>query len=203
MKQQAAAASNKRQYARIKTRLLGRYMLADRRESKCIVIDVSLGGVALAAPEKGALGETVVLYIDQIGRVQGKIVRFLDGGFALQLDGSARTTERIAARLRELQAGETLEPHPERRQEARIKLDSDDAPKGVTGGANYEVVDLSFTGADVKLAGERPAIGAVLQVGRLRGTVIRHTSAGVAIEFIDVPETVTLTDRLAEIALTR
>ena len=58
-----------------KTRLNGRYLLADGRESRCTLTDVSVGGVAVVAPDKGAIGESVVIYVDHIGRIEGKIVR--------------------------------------------------------------------------------------------------------------------------------
>ena len=101
----AASAVSKRRHERMRTELLGRYMLADGREAKCAVRDVSLGGVALAAPERGAIGENVVVYVDQIGRLRGRIVRYIDGGFALALDVSTLATQRLAQRLRDVANG--------------------------------------------------------------------------------------------------
>jgi hypothetical protein len=194
---QSAMAANKRRHERIKTQLLGRYMLADGREAKCTVVDVSLGGVALAGPIRGDVGDSVVLYVDQIGRLEGKVARHIPDGFALQLDVSTRTTERLARRLQEVARGGKLAPTPERRDEARVKLDAADAPRGVSGSNPYEVLDLSITGADVKLTGERPPVGAIIKVGKLRGRVVRHTAGGVAIQFIDAPAT--LTKRLGDL----
>jgi hypothetical protein len=54
-------------------------------------------------------------------------------------------------------------------------------------GKPFQVVGLSFTGAEVKLTGERPPIGATIRVGKLTGRVVHHTAAGVAIEFTDTP----------------
>jgi hypothetical protein len=59
------------------------------------------------------------------------------------------------------------------------------------------VIDVSFTGADVKIAGRRPAIGSLITVGRVRGRVVRHTEAGVAVEFVEPVPGGTLTERLA------
>ncbi len=191
MSQAATAASNKRRHERIKTQLLGRYMLPDGREAKCMVIDVSLGGVALAAPELGAVGDRVVLYVDQIGRLEGNIARPLPDGFALQLDVSTRATQRLATRLQDVVNGGKLAPKPERRDEARVKLDAEQAPKGMTGDTPYQVLDLSITGADVKIQGERPPVGAIIQIGKVRGRVVRHTADGVGIQFIDSPTSLT------------
>jgi hypothetical protein len=192
-----ASVVNKRRHERIKTSLLGRYMLADGREAKCTVVDVSLSGAALAAPERGEIGEIVVLYVDQIGRLEGRIVRHLDGGFALALDVSTRVTQRLAERLREVASGGKLRPSPERREEARMKLDPEQSPRVAGDSKLYQVLDLSITGADVKLSGERPLVGAIITVGKLRGRVVRHTPGGVAIVFIDPPAT--LTRRLKDI----
>ncbi len=41
------------------------------------------GGVALAAPVKGNIGDKVIVYLDTLGRVEGKVVRHLADGFAL------------------------------------------------------------------------------------------------------------------------
>jgi hypothetical protein len=204
MGDRGAPPSDRRRHSRLKTRLLGRYMLADRRESRCTIDNVSLGGISVNAPERGLIGETVIVYIDHIGRVEGKIVRLMDGGFAVSLAGSARATTRFASRLGDIQTGRVPDAGHERRSEPRIALGGDLPGRSVIEGAECEVLNLSVTGAEVQLLGGRvPPVGATVHIGRLRGRVVRHTGAGVAIEFVDVPESVSLTDRLNEIALTR
>jgi hypothetical protein len=198
MGERAPTVANKRRHERVKTKLLGRYMLADGREAQCTVMDVSLGGVALTGEARGAIGENVVLYVDQIGRVEGTIVRQFDEGFAIVLDVPTRTPERLARRLKEIVSGGKLTPEPERRAEPRIKLNGEATHRATADGREYKVANLSFTGAEVKLlGGERPPIGAILELGKIRGKVIRHTEAGVAIRFI-APEG-TLTTRMADI----
>ncbi len=84
MVQLSRPRQNSREHPRIKTKLLGRYLLADRREFRCTIVDVASGGIALTGPERGAIGETVIVYIDQLGRVQGNIARFLEGGCGMR-----------------------------------------------------------------------------------------------------------------------
>ena len=187
----------KRTHRRVKTRLLGRYLLADGRESKGTVTDISLSGIGISAGERGQVGETVIVYIDQAGRVEGKIVRFLEDGFALELTGNARTTEKLSRRLVDLQANCGLSRIEERRQEPRVKTDDELGLRSLAEGAEYGVFDLSVTGADLKVSGHRPPIGALVKVGRLRGKVVRHSEVGVGIEFVDMPDGITLTDLLA------
>ena len=77
------AAEERRRFQRVKVHLLGRYMLPDRREFPCQVINMSPGGLALLAPGIGNVGDRVVAYLDHIGRVEGKITRIIDNGFAM------------------------------------------------------------------------------------------------------------------------
>ncbi len=56
-------------------RLPGRYMLQNRQEFACESVDISAGGVALRAPVVGPLGDRVVVYLDLIGRLEGRIAR--------------------------------------------------------------------------------------------------------------------------------
>jgi hypothetical protein len=88
--------SEKRTHARIGVRLTGRYLLANRQEHACTVIDGSANGLALLGPEAGAIGETVIVYVEHIGRVEGKIARHIGGGFAIKFTGSRRAAEAFA-----------------------------------------------------------------------------------------------------------
>jgi len=192
-----------RHHPRLRTKLTGRYMLADRREFECIVTDVALGGIGLTGPERGAIGENVIVYIDQLGRVQGDIVRFLEGGFALKLTVTTRATEKLAVRLDNLQASiqrESLPDGPHQNPQA----DSDDKPARITlplgEGGECEIIDLSHIGADVRIR-HRLSIGTPIQLGQLHGTVVRHIEDGVAIEFEDTADRVSHADRYAEITL--
>ncbi len=191
---------DKRKYPRIKTNLRGRYMLPDRREFPCTIIDVALGGIALSGPERGAIRETVIVYMEELGRVEGEVVRHFDGGFALQLTITTRATEKFARRLDGLQAGNRLKSVRERRAEPRVRLDDQVAAVGSSKGRECEIVDLSLTGAHIRIA-RRPAIGALVQLGRVRGRVVRHTSQGVGVEFVDARNDATLSEQLTQIAL--
>lgn len=178
-------------------------MLADRREFECVIIDVALGGIALKAPVNGDIGEPIIVYIDQLGRVQGDIVRYVEGGFAVKLTVTTRATERLAIRLSDLQAsGNSDSPPEERRRSLRVEPDDKvtriTLPLGI--GADCEVLDLSRTGADVKTS-QRPQIGCLVQLGQLLGKVVRHTEHGVAIAFEDMSDSASLSDRFAEIVL--
>ena len=63
-------------------------MLSDRREFPCRTVDISAGGIAIVGSIKGKLGERVIVYLDRVGRIEGSIVRFFPGGFAIVLHAS-------------------------------------------------------------------------------------------------------------------
>src|SRR5262249_57429684 len=84
------AAEERRRLQRVKVHLLGRYMLPDRREFPCQIINMSPGGLALLAPGIGNVGDRVIAYLDHIGRVEGRFTRIMDNGVALTVGASAR-----------------------------------------------------------------------------------------------------------------
>src|SRR3978361_2347177 len=82
------ATEERRRFQRVKGHLLGRYMLRDRREFPCQIINIAPGGLALLAPGIGSVGDRVIAYLDHIGRVEGKINRIIDNGVALTEGGA-------------------------------------------------------------------------------------------------------------------
>ena len=92
----AVIKAERRKHPRARIALRGRYLLADRREYLCTIVDASAGAVALAAPERGQVGEQVVVYFDTIGRVEGEVVRHLDEGFVIKLTGRSRAGDALA-----------------------------------------------------------------------------------------------------------
>jgi hypothetical protein len=95
----------RRHRARTVLHLPVRYLLENRRECMGSLTDASESGLALLGPERAAVGATVIVYVDGIGRFDGQIVRHFAGGFAIELgEGSPRSRDRIA-RLVERQRG--------------------------------------------------------------------------------------------------
>src|SRR6476620_2718133 len=92
-------AEERRRHQRVKVNLLGRYMLSDRREFPCQVINMSPGGIAMAAPVLGFPGERVIAYVDHLGRLEGKIARMIDNGFAMSISATPRKRDKLASQL--------------------------------------------------------------------------------------------------------
>jgi hypothetical protein len=71
-----ALSEERRRFQRVRVDLLGRYMLPDRREFPCQVVNMSPGGMALIAPVAGEPGERVIAYVDHLGRLEGHLRGF-------------------------------------------------------------------------------------------------------------------------------
>src|SRR6202000_2424805 len=113
------AAEERRRFQRVKVHLLGRYMLPDRRGVSCQILNIAPGGRALLAPGIGNVGDRVIAYLDHIGRVEGKITRIIDNGFAMTIGATARKRDKLAAQLTWL-ANRDILNLPEDRRHDRI-----------------------------------------------------------------------------------
>ncbi len=178
-------AEERRRHQRVKVNLLGRYMLADRREFPCQVINMSPGGMALIAPVAGEPGERVIAYVDHLGRLEGKIARLIDNGFAMTISATLRKRDKLAAQLTWL-ANRQILNLPEDRRHGRFTPRNPMAQLILPNGSNVacRIIDISQSGAAVAIAPDlRPAVGAAVTIGKITGRVVRHIDDGFAIEF--------------------
>src|SRR5476649_1866857 len=178
-------AEERRRHQRVKVNLLGRYMLADRRDFPCQVIDMSPGGMAVITTVVGAPGERVIAYVDHLGRLEGKIARLIDNGFAMTISATSRKRDKLAAQLTWL-ANRQILNLPEDRRHGRFTPRNTLARLILPNGNNVtcRVIDLSASGAAVAIAPElRPVVGAMVTIGKATGRVVRHIEDGFAVEF--------------------
>lgn len=178
-------ADERRRHQRVKVNLLGRYMLADYREFPCQVIDMSPGGMALVAPVAGVPGERVIAYVDHLGRLEGKIARIIDNGFAMSIAATSRKRDKLAAQLTWL-ANRQILNLPEDRRHGRFVPRNTAARLILQNGTNVacRVIDLSASGAAVAISPDLlPPVGAAVTIGKTPGRVVRHIEHGFAIEF--------------------
>jgi len=191
-------AEERRRFQRVKVNLLGRYMLPDRREFPCQVINMSPGGMAVVAPVIGAPGERVIAYVDHLGRLEGKIARTIDNGFAMTIAASARKRDKLAAQLTWL-ANRHILNLPEDRRHGRFTPRNPLARLILPNGNNVacRVIDLSQSGAAIAIAPDlRPAVGSVVTIGKTQGRVVRHIEDGFAVEFTRLQHTDFLEDNV-------
>ena len=193
--------TERRSDPRIKTKLLGRYMMPDQHEYACNILDIALNGICLTGPIQGQVGDKVIVYIDHLGRVEGEVSRLLEDGFALELTMTPAARNKWAERIEAL-SPELIQGSHTDRKEVRVEPEHKRSRFTLPDGRTYqcEVIDMSISGASIKVA-VFPALGTPVQLGKMRGKVVRHHVEGVAIEFVSVPETGTLADRFKNINL--
>ncbi|WP_306119978.1 MULTISPECIES: PilZ domain-containing protein [unclassified Roseitalea] len=181
--QDAHAGPNRRTFQRVKVNLHGRFMLQDRSEHACQILDMSPATATVFTEAVARQGERIVAYIDHIGRVEGHVVRLFEGGFAMDLNTSTRKQEKLAAQLVWLANKHELDL-PEDRRHERIVPKNPSSILTLTDGRQYRcrILDLSLSGAAVAI-NVRPAIGTLVTLGGMRGQVVRHFEEGIAIEF--------------------
>jgi len=178
-------SQERRRHQRVKVNLLGRYMLSDRREFPCQVINMSPGGMALIAPVVGEPGERVIAYVDHLGRLEGKIARIIDNGFAMTIAATLRKRDKLAAQLTWL-ANRNILNLPEDRRHGRFVPRNPMARLILPNGNNVacRVIDLSQSGAAIAISPDLcPPVGAAVTIGKAPGRVVRHIDDGFAIEF--------------------
>ena len=188
------AAEEKRRFQRVKVHLLGRYMLPDRREFPCQVINMSPGGLALLGPGIGNIGDRVIAYLDHIGRVEGKVTRIIDNGFAMTVGATPRKRDKLAAQLTWLANRDILNLPEDRRHDRIVPrnpiciLTLEDRTQ-----MTCRIIDLSLSGAAIA-AEKRPPLHSHVSLGRVQSRVVRHLEDGFAIEFIHEQLAETLED---------
>jgi hypothetical protein len=178
-----ALSEDRRRFQRVNVNLLGRYMLADRREFPCQVINMSPGGMAVMAPVDGQPGERIIAYVDHLGRLEGHIARQFQNGFAMTIAATVRKRDKLSAQLTWL-ANRHLLDSPEDRRHGRVAPKNPISRLIMPNGVNLacRIIDISQSGAGIATE-QRPPMGALVTLGTVQGRVVRHLENGFAIEF--------------------
>lgn len=174
---------DRRRHQRVSVQINGRYMLESRREFPCQTVDMSPGGLALVGPVVGVIGERVIVYLDQIGRVEGKIVRLIPNGFAMTLVATVRKRDKLAAQLTWL-ANRQILGLPEDRRHDRIQPSNPRTVLTLPDGRTVvaRLIDVSTSGAGVSTDLDFE-LGLRLIVGKMPATIVRKFEGGIALEF--------------------
>ncbi|MCR5860070.1 PilZ domain-containing protein [Mesorhizobium sp. J428] len=177
------AKAERRNFQRVRVKIYGRFMLEDRSEHPCQVLDMSPGNVLLRADRIGQPGEKVIAYIDHIGRIEGVVTRTQADGFAMTIVASDRKKDKLAAQLTWLANKHELDL-PEDRRHERIAPRNPISVIQLADGRQYQcrIIDLSLSGAAIEID-VKPALGTQVILGTMRGQVVRHFEDGVAVEF--------------------
>jgi len=160
-------------------------MRANREEFSCMTIDMSPGGVAFACEEHVDVGERIVSYVEQIGRLEGYVARDFDEGFAIAMRLPAPKRERLAVQLTWLVNRQVL-GLPEDRRHERIRPRHIRTTLILPRGREVlaTIVDISQSGVALTLSHPvNPTVGTPVMVGATPGQIVRSFGDGVAVEF--------------------
>jgi hypothetical protein len=174
-----------RRHKRVFLSLDLRFLVEGFPESRGSLFDMSAGGLSITSDLQPPAGAPVVLYIDDIGRVEGRVSRTHAYGFAAGLQTTQRARDKIAERLIFYANRHLLHADDFRRHE-RVVFDRAGQlmlPNGTA--LECRVVDLSLSGAAIEVS-PQPMVGTVIEVGRMRGQVVRHFAQGIGIKFLDL-----------------
>jgi hypothetical protein len=173
----------RRRFRRMPIQVSGRLLDTFGREHDCRTEDISPGDVRIAATTLPPIGERVVIYLEGIGRVSGKVARSCgEGEVAVIFDFTAHKREKLAEQLtliinRDL--GIEVPVRPIVRDDAqlvKLEFETGEAYEG-------EVVDFSLAGITIKSKRPPPLIGVWVRVGTVYGRVARLIEGGFAIDF--------------------
>jgi hypothetical protein len=180
----------RRREVRVTVRIPGRFSLAGRRDSRgnrrrfaCRAVNISQSSMMLATPVVGPVGERVIAYFEEFGKIHGPITRVLEHGFVMKIAASRDERARLLRRLIWLEQNKNYDA-PDVRGHKRIipedPLSTIIFPDGSMLGCF--VIDISASGAAVS-ADIVPEVGTPLAIGKVTGSVVRHFEEGFAVQF--------------------
>lgn len=179
-------AAERRRHRRVDLTLKARVLKADGVEEPCLVINISAGGAMLKAVNPPPAGDRVVVYIDDVGRYEGLVIRSSKHHFAVDYRARKAKTRRAADNL--THALNTQHMRLDRRVAPRIKADQPTV-LALESGETFacEIIDISLTGASIAID-PRPELGAVVTIGRTPAKVVRRHEKGVGVVFTGAAE---------------
>lgn len=180
--------ADKRRHIRFEMDLLGRFMRSNKQEYPCRLNNISVGGGSFMAPVVVQEGERIIAYLDQIGGLEGTVVRVFDGGFALKFTASLHKREKLGAQITWLINRSELDGIESRRPgHERITSGNNTTIMRLPDDQEHEVLlqDVSISGASVTTT-TRPPLGTHVTLGKLRALVVRHHPEGLGVQFLDI-----------------
>lgn len=153
-------------------------------EFEATSVDMCAGGLRINLAKPLSLNESLVLYLDDIGRVEGRVSRILpDFGYAVSFTAPPRKRDKIVDQLTWLLNRDRLQLEEERTAERRTSAGQVIATFGAGVAVACSVLDMSIFGVALKTAGPRPMLGERVRIGGRSGTCVRYIDGGFAIDF--------------------
>ncbi len=181
-------------FHRVSVNLPGRMMLPNRTEHECSAVDMSPGDVVIATVVPPRVGDRVIAYIEQLGRLEGNVNKVDAGAFTMSLTATERKREKLAAQLIWIANRHELGLPEDRRHDrltprrSLVQLTLEDGRQ-----IPCRMIDLSLSGAALDMDGRLP-LGTPVRLGNMRARVVRHFAEGIAIEFTAIQSRETLAE---------
>ena len=173
-----------RRYPRYPIQAHASFITSDHAEVEGLIENASAIGLSIAAPHRPRIDQKIILYSELLGRLECRVVRHHESGFAAEIESTPIKQERLAKLLKwaasQISAGRSFRRAHERLVPRR--------PKTVfrlRDGKQHDCIvkDLSRAGAAV-LADVLPEPGSLVTIGSQRSRVVRHIAYGFAVEFL-------------------
>lgn len=178
------AAPDRRRHHRVRWRTKVRGLGPDGSEFNAETVDIAAGGVLLVADRTFEIGDALVLYLEEIGRVEAVVARSLKAGYAVEFRTPARKRDKIADQLTWLINRDRLNLTDERISDRRPATGQVVATFGSGVAVACSVVDVSLFGVALKTTGPRPMLGDKVVLNGRTGVCVRYTeSGGFAVDF--------------------
>ncbi len=179
---QASQQGIEQDQARQKEVLFGRLMLPDQSEHPFQISQISVDGATILTQVSVPNDIKLVAYIDEIGRVEGKVIAQFEGGIALQFIANESRRKRLEDKLTYL--GDNDRKAASQRRHDRFEPKDNKSHITMPDGRIYhcEVIDISLSGAALK-TDIMPNLGTYVMLGKMRGRVVRYVEGGIALEF--------------------
>ena len=180
----ASMAQDKRRFRRILMAIHGRFLDASSEEHAMVTQDISCAGAHLITPHRPAVGETVVLYLDELGRVAGTVVRHTQHGFGVVFHVTARKRDKIVDRLTWLWNRDALGLTDEREMQRYAAGGAALITLADGRSLQCHVLDISATGAGLEAMTQAPMVGEIITIGTMKAEVMRSQGRGFGIRFL-------------------
>jgi len=164
--------------------LTGRVFCAEKGEAvRCTLVDISPGGAAVTCRHNLAPGDTVVLYVDELGKFEGAVVGHAGQRVSIRFDQSERARKRAMEKIALFKHGRLKEVPA--MKAAIYAYDPVMSRFSWSDGrtADCEILDISLTEASLR-TDTRPRLNDIIHIGLSSARVVRHHRDGIRIEFL-------------------
>lgn len=162
----------------------GRAMLASGHEFACTARNITIRSAEIRAQARVEAGASLVLYLDGLGLVQGRIATVTHQSFTVDLTLIEARRDRFSARL-EWQTGNASRRAELHRAPRIVPLHkSVEVRLGERIVFRGTILNISMSGAAISLEADHlPFVRARVRVGSRDATVVRLIERGIAVEF--------------------